>query len=241
MQEKNYLQKPGIDLILKQAFFYWSKTIAFQLMFSIIYFGIMFTALYFFALKFGILGYGAELQEALKQGVDAYVAKSQEIGATENAMYFTYSFLGTMIFLYPLNLGFFQIYRKIDLNEEIVIGDLFVGYNGLNFFKFIGYFLFWLMIYLLIWQTIILPFLWVLATLFIAPLMFFLDKRIFEALSINFKALKMFFVEILVCVLVAFLFKYLGFAVLFFGGLFTFPFWNAMIYALYKNIFVEKL
>ena len=86
--------------------------------------------------------------------------------------------------------------RLSNLNEEIVIGDLFVGYNGLNFFKFIGYFLFWLMIYLLIWQTIILPFLWVLATLFIAPLMFFLDKRIFEALSINFKALKMFFVEI---------------------------------------------
>lgn len=239
MQE-NYPQKPGIDFILKQAFYYWSKTLTFQLMFSVLYFGIMFTALFFFANYYGIWQYGAELQNALKQGTQAYIAKSQEIGATENAMYFTYTVLGTLVFLYPLNLGFFQIYRKLDLNEKLTISDLFVGYNGLNFFRYVSYFIFWFLTYLMIWQTIILPFVWILCTLFVAPLMFFLDKRIFEAISLNFKALKMYFLEIVVCVLVAFFFKYLGFGVLLIGGLFTFPFWNAMIYALYKNIFSEK-
>jgi len=50
----------------------------------------------------------------------------------------------------------------------------------------------------------------------------------------------MYFVEIMVCVIVAFLFKYLGFALFLIGGLFTFPFWNAMIYSLYKTVFSEK-
>jgi hypothetical protein len=65
--------------------------------------------------------------------------------------------------------------------------------------------------------TIILPFIWVVVTIFVAPLMFF-NNRSFEAISLNFKALKSHFVEIFVCVIVAFLFKYVGFAVFLIGG-----------------------
>lgn len=239
MQNK-YPQKPGIDFILKQAFFYWNKTLIYQLMFSIIYFAIFFTSISFFAAKYGIWEMNQELVEAFKIGTSEYLAKTSEIAQTDNYQKFMYGIFGTIIFLFPLNLGLFQIFKKMDLKEKIVIGDLFAGYNGLNFFKYIGYYIFWFFTYLMVAQTIILPVVWVFITIFVAPLMFFTDKRIFEAISLNFKALKMYFLEIFVCILVAFFFKYLGFGLFLIGGLFTFPFWNAMIYSLYKTVFSEK-
>ncbi|WP_027378747.1 hypothetical protein [Chryseobacterium daeguense] len=239
MQNK-YPQKPGLDFILKQAFFYWNKTLMYQLIFSIIYFAIFFTSIFFFASRYGILEQQQELMEAFKVSTQAYLAKANELGQSENSQYFSYAFLGTLVFLYPLNLGFFQIFRKIDLNEEIRLGDLFVGYNGFNFFKYLGYYLFWFMVYIMVLRTVILPVVLVCATLFVAPIMFFMNKTIFESISLNFKALKMYFLEIVVCVMVSVLFKYIGFAIFFIGGLFTFPFWNAMIYSLYKTIFSEK-
>lgn len=196
--------------------------------------------MFFFASRYGIWEQQQELAEALQAGTQAYVEKVTEISATENYQMFSYGILGTIIFLYPLNLGFFQIFRKIDTNEKIELSDLFAGYNGLNFFKYIGYFIFWFFIYLMLVQTIILAVVWVFVTLFVAPLMFFMDKRIFEAISLNFKALKMYFIEMFVCVMVAVIFKYVGFTLFLIGGLFTFPFWNAMIYSLYKTIFSEK-
>ncbi|MEG0927797.1 MULTISPECIES: hypothetical protein [Chryseobacterium] len=239
MQSK-YPQKPGIDFILKQAFYYWNKTLVFQLMFSIIFFGIFLTSLYFFGIKYEIWEQNQVLTEALNEGTKAYMEKISQLSATENYQMFTLAIWGTTAFLYPLNLGLFQIFRKLDLQEKIVLGDLFVGYNGLNFFKYLGYYLFWFMIYRLTVPTVLLAFVWVAMTVFVAPLMFFTDKRIFEAISLNFKALKIYFIEIMVCVLVAVLFKYLGFTLFLVGGLFTFPFWNAMIYSLYKTVFSEK-
>ncbi|WP_228451920.1 hypothetical protein [Chryseobacterium sp. G0186] len=239
MQSK-YPQKPGINFILKQAFFYWNKTLVFQLMFSMIFFGIFLTSLYFFGAKYGIWEQNQVLTDALKESTKAYMKKIAELSATENYQMFTLAIWGTTAFLYPLNLGMFQIFRKLDLREKIVIGDLFVGYNGLNFFKYLGYYLFWFMIYRLTVPTVLLAVIWVAMTVFVAPLMFFTDKRIFEAISLNFKALRIYFVEIMVCVFVAVLFKYLGFTLFLIGGLFTFPFWNAMIYSLYKTVFSEK-
>lgn len=239
MQNK-YPQKPGIDFILKQAFFYWNKTLIYQLMFSIIYFAIFFTSFAFFASKYGIWEMNQEFMEAFKIGTNEYLAKVSELTQTDNYQNFTFGIFATIIFLFPLNLGFFQIFKKMDLKEKIVLGDLFAGYNGLNFFKYIGYYIFWFFTYLLVTQTIILAVVWVFITIFVAPIMFFTDKRIFEAISLNFKALKMYFIEIFVCVIVATFFKYLGFGLFLVGGLFTFPFWNAMIYSLYKTVFAEK-
>ncbi|PWN58577.1 hypothetical protein C1634_021175 [Chryseobacterium viscerum] len=240
MMQNKYPQKPGIDFILKQAFFYWNKTLVFQLMFSIIFFGIFLTAIMLFGGKYEIFSYTQQLTEAFKQGTEAYMEKMAALSATENFQMFNLAIWATTAFLYPLNLGMFQIFRKIDLKEKIVIGDLFAGYNGLNFFKYVGYFLFWFFVYRFTAPTIILAVIWVAVTIFVAPLMFFTNKRIFEAISLNFKALKVYFVEIMVCVVVASLFKYLGFALFLIGGLFTFPFWNAMIYSLYKTVFTEK-
>ncbi len=240
MMQTKYPQKPGLDFILKQAFFYWNKTLVYQLMFSMIFFGIFLTSLFFFGERYGILEQNQMLAEAFKQGTKVYMEKIAELSATENYQMFTLAIWATMAFLYPLNLGMFQIFRKLDLKEKIELGDLFVGYNGLNFFKYLGYYIFWFLIYRFTIPTIFLAVIWVAMTIFVAPLMFFTNKRIFEAISLNLKALRMFFVEIIVCVIVAVLFKYLGFTLFLVGGLFTFPFWNAMIYSLYKTVFSEK-
>ncbi|MBW8522242.1 hypothetical protein K0U91_07135 [Chryseobacterium chendengshani] len=239
MQEK-YPQKPGLDFILKQAFYYWNRTLLFQVMFSIIYFAVFFTAFFFFLDYYEISSYNAELIDAFRQGQEAYLEQIQKMSTTENVIYFDYAFSGILIFLYPLNLGFFQIYRKIDLKEPISLGDLFAGYNGLNFFRYVSYFLFWFMFFRLTTVTVIVPIFWVMVTLFVAPLMFFQNKTIFEAVSMNWKILKTNFLEMLICVIVAFIFRYIGFALFFVGILFTFPFWNAMIYSLYKTIFKEE-
>lgn len=238
--ENKYPQKPGLDFILKQAFFYWNKTLIFQLMFSVLYFAIFFTSMFFFAEKFGVLEQQQQLMEAYQNGMDAYLAKAAELGQTDSSRYFSYALLGTLVFLYPLNLGFFQIFRKIDLKEKIEISDLLAGYSGTNFFRYISYGLFWFLIYAMIFNTLILPVIWVCITIFVAPMMFFMNRTLFESISLNFKALKMYFLEIFVCVMVAVIFKYIGFTLFFVGGLFTFPFWNAMIYSLYKTIFSEK-
>lgn len=240
MMQSKYPQKPGIDFILKQAFFYWNKTLIFQLIFSILYFGIFLTVIFVADLKYDIINQYIETTKYAKDGAEIYASELAKLAATENFQMFSLAIIGTTIFLYPLNMGFYQIYRKIDLNEKLELGDLLVGYNGLNFFKYIGYYIFWFFIYRFTVPTVVLAIIWVAVTLFVAPLMFFTDKRIFEAISLNFKALKMYYVEILVCTIVAFLFKYLGFTLFLVGGLFTFPFWNAMIYSLYKTVFSEK-
>ncbi|WP_344832895.1 hypothetical protein [Chryseobacterium ginsenosidimutans] len=239
MQNK-YPQKPGLDFILKQAFFYWNKTLVFQLIFSIMYFGILMTVFFFCDSKYGIMDQYIETSKYAKDGLQVYTAEIQKMLATDSLQNFSLWMMGTTIFLYPLNLGFYQIYRKIDLGEKLELGDLLVGYNGLNFFKYIGYYIFWYFIFAYTIQTIILGVLWVCITIFVAPMMFFMNKTIFESISLNLKALRMYFLEIFVCVIVAILFKYIGFALFFIGGLFTFPFWNAMIYSLYKTVFSEK-
>ncbi len=243
MQEK-YPQKPGIDFILKQAFYYWNKTLMFQLMFSIIYFAIFLTVFFYFSEKYGImnqfLGTASDYMKAGPTGMNEYKNSIAVIMGTEGFQNFYLGIVAVQVFLYPLNLGFFQIFKKIDLKETIVIGDLFAGYNGLNFLRYISYFIFWFFFYTFIAQTIILPVVWVMVTLFVAPLMFFQNKTIFEGIALNWKALKIYFIEILVCVIVSVLFKYIGFALFLVGGLLTLPFWNAMIYSLYKTIFEEK-
>ncbi|MFC3160129.1 hypothetical protein SAMN05443633_11917 [Chryseobacterium arachidis] len=238
--ESKYPQKPGLDFILKQAFLYWNKTLMFQLMFSIMYFGVFMTVFFMCDMKYGIIGEFNEVSKYLQDGMQAYVTELNKLVATENYQNFSLWMMGTTIFLYPLNLGFYQIYRKIDLGEKPELADLFVGYNGLNFFKYISFYIFWYFIFKFTAPTIILAVIWVCITIFVAPMMFFMNKTIFESISLNFKALKMYFLEIFVCVIVAVIFKYIGFLLFFVGALFTFPFWNAMIYSLYKTIFSEK-
>lgn len=170
---------------------------------------------------------------------EEYQAAAVKLAEKPEMQKFYYLMMATLVFLFPLNMGFYRIYRKIDLKEKFDLVDLFAGYMGINFFIYSSYYLFWIIIFGYTMPTLVLAPVWIFMTLFSAPLMFFMDKRIFESIAINFKALKLFFPEILVCMLVAVIFKYLGMLTII-AGFFTFPFVNAMIYALYRSIFNEK-
>ena len=76
----------------------------------------------------------------------------------------------------------------MDKAEEISVGDLFVGFEGSSFFKYIGYALFWGGIYYISKMTLFLAPVWVLLTLFVGPLMFFNNLNIQESLKLSFQA-----------------------------------------------------
>ncbi len=237
------LQSPsptGLDILLKKAFGYWSKTLFYQLIFSVTYFSVFFIVWFGVAQRYGLLDDFMAIFGRQGASIAEVQAEFQKIVKMPEYYNLSLATVFVMSFLFPLNMGFFQIYRKIDLNEKFGFDDLFSGYNGLNFFKFSSYFLFWIFVYQYTMITVVLGVAWVFVTMFVAPLMFFMNQRIFEAISLNFKALKLYPLEIAVCVLVAILFRYSGMLIFFFGILFTFPFWNAMIYTLYSKIFAEK-
>lgn len=227
------------DKILKKAFTYWGRTIVYQLLFSLISLSVFLSIGYYAALRYGVLDLYLGLSEKLQQGIEQYQQGVQEMMSQPGFMNFYWIMVATAVFLYPLNLGLFAVYRKLDTQERPKVSDLFLGYAGKNFFIFASFYLFWLLIYIYTVPTIILAVVWVLITLFSAPLMFFLDKKMLETLSLNYKALKRFPMEILLCCMVAVLFKYGGIFTIV-GALFTYPFWNAIIYSLYSSLFNEK-
>ncbi len=236
--EQDYPQKTGIDKILKEAFSYWNQTLMYNIIFSLIYFSVSFIVLYYFGMKYGLLQKFEDIFPLALKNPTAYRTAAQEIMQTGEAMKFSYVLLAVFAFLYPLNLGLMKMFRKIDLKQKINFEDLFAGYNGTNFFIYASFFLFWYIIFEYAKLLVIPAVLWVFVTLFCAPLMFFMDKRIMESIQLTIKALRGNFITVFVCVLVAILFRYIGiFSII--GALFTFPFWNAMIYAMYKNFFRE--
>lgn len=229
----------GIDQIIAQAFNYWKATLKYQVLFSIIYFSLLFLFSYYLFNYFGLMESMTELSNILMKDRDLFMKKFSEFAQQPNTQnYILYMVIAKAV-IYPLNIGFYQIYRNMDEKLPVTMDDLFAGFKGVNFFRYFGYALFWGMIALYANSFLPLGLAWVLLTLFNAPLMFFMEKSIFDSIAINFQALRAAFIPIILGVMVAFLFSYAGALVFFIGYAFTFPFWNAMIYTLYKNIFNE--
>lgn len=236
--QTDYPQKPGINFFLKQAFFYWNRTILYQLIFSVIYFSIFIFVSVYFLNYFGLMEKYTLIFQQHSEDFVKYQSEVQKLYMTPEFQNVFWVIIALKVFLYPLNLGFFKIFRKLDSNEKIEIKDLFSGYEGINFFLYTSFYLFWFFIYYYSISTFFLGIIWVVITLFCAPLMFFMNKSIFSGIKLSVKAFRMYPVEILVCIFVAILYKYVGFLT-FFGAFFTYPFWNSMIYALYKTVFSE--
>lgn len=235
---ENNSSKFSIASVCREAFGYWWKTIGYQMLFGIIYFSIFISVIYYAAGHLGLLEPYLAASDKVLTNNALYIEEMRKIYQSDAYQSFYWIFIGTSVFLFPLNLGFYKIYRKMDLKEKVKLEDLFSGYQGINFFIYTGYYLFWVSVFNIVFPTLLLPFIWVFITLFSAPLTFFMKKTIFEGIGLSIKALRLYFIEIIICGIVALLFKYLGLFSLF-GAIFTFSFWNAMIYALYKNIFTE--
>lgn len=238
--EKNYPQQSGIKAILLDAFNYWNRTISFQVMYSLLYFSLFFLGYFYLFRYFGLWDEFAQYQDLARTDFPAFNQKMQEIAQLPQTRNFALAVFGLFALINPLNVGFYKIYRKLDLKEKPQMNDLFAGYLGFDFFKFFGFYLFWMIIFTSANSLLILGIVWVFITLFSIPLMFFMDVKTFEGIGLTIKGLKRDFVTILISVIVALLFSLSGILLFGFGFLFTFPFWNAVIYSLYKNYYHEN-
>lgn len=238
--EKNYPQKVGIQELLKTAFTYWSKTLFYQVSFSLLFFSLFFLGYFYLFQYFGLWDEISQHSELYKTDIDAFSKKIEEVMKLPQAQSFVLSTFILLSFLNPLNVGFYKIYRKIDLKEKVELNDLFAGYLGFDFFKFFGFYLFWLFVFSYANSLLLLGFVWIFLTLFSVPLMFFMNINSFEGVGLTLKGLKRDFTTIFICVIIAVLFSFSGIFLFGFGFLFTFPFWHAMIYSLYQHNFKEN-
>ena len=238
--DKNYPQKVSIQEILKTAFSYWNRTLFYQIAFSLLYFSMFFLGYFFLFKYFGLWDEMMQHSELLKTDFVAFNKKMEEVSKLPQTQSFLLGIFFLFAFLNPLNVGFYKIYRKIDLKEAISLNDLFAGYIGYAFFKFFGFYLFWMIIFSYANSFLLLGLVWVLLTIFSVPLMFFMNVNTIEGIKLTVKGLKKDFTTIFISVLIAALFSFSGLLLFGFGFLLTFPFWHAMIYTLYQQFFKEN-
>lgn len=238
--EKNYPQKVGMQEILKTAFSYWNRTLFYQVAFSLLYFSLFFLGYFYLFKYFGLWDEMSQHSELLKTDFPAFNKKMEEVALLPQTQSFLLGIFFLFAFLNPLNVGFYKIYRKLDLNEKVTMNDLFAGYLGFDFFKFFGFYLFWMIIFSYANSLLLLGVVWIILTLFSVPLMFFMNVNTIEGIKLTVKGLKQDFSTIVLSVLVATLFSLSGLLLFGVGFLFTFPFWHAMIYTLYQHVFKEN-
>ena len=233
-------RKISLDYVIKQSFKYWSSTLFYQLIFTLIYFSTLLILGKFLLDYYEIYPKIQEIAPLMSSNPDEFSTAIQEITFSDNFKYFSMMVIVATAIIYPLNIGFFKIYTLIDAHKKVNINDLFAGFSGSNFFKFFGYYLLWGGIYFYLKPLVIPGFLWIMFTIFVAPLLYFTPMNLTEALKISFKVVGGNFFIIAACSVLAIIFSYAGIFLCFFGLFFTFPFWNAIIYTLFKSYFRIK-
>lgn len=229
-------QKPEIGKILTEAYQYWMRTLPFQFLFSAIYFAIfIFASMYAFR-YYGLFEKVNQFSQLMYSDFPAFTKKYEALMKTENALLFSVAVLVIKSIIYPLNIGFLKIYRKLDIGEQPEISDLFVGFRGHYFFIFVIFSLFWNFTnnYLFIFSIIWMPML-----LLVPSLMFFKNYNFIEAFRISLQTFGKNILLMIILVLVSLLISFSGFLAFGFGLFLTFPFWNAMIYVLYKHLIAD--
>jgi len=232
-------QKPEIGKILTEAYQYWMRTLPFQMLFSLIYFSvIMFAGAYAFR-YYGLFEEVNRFSQLMYSDFPAFTEKYEELMKTENAMYFTMVILVIKSVIFPLNIGFLKIYRKLDIGEPVSTSDLFAGFQGHYFFLFLIYSLFWNILnsYILIFPP--LSVFWMGMMMFVPALVFYKNYNFFQAFKTSVQVFQKNIILILVTCLASILISYCGIIAFFFGIFLTFPFWNAVIYVLYKNLIAD--
>ena len=225
--------KPEIGKILTEAYQYWMRTLPFQFLFCVIYFAItLFAGSYAFR-YYGLFDEVQKFQGLIYTDGKAFLNKYGELMQTENALLFLQVMIVIKAVIFPLNIGFLKIYRKLDLGEKPETGDLFAGFQGSYFFVFVTYSLAWSLVnnFLSIFSL-----LWIPMALFVPALIFFKGFNYFQSFKISVQTFQRNFVLLFIAMVVSILFSYSGFIMFFFGIFITFPFWNAMIYVLYKHL-----
>jgi hypothetical protein len=237
MEQQNYPQKIGIKEILSIAFNYWNRTLLFQFVYSLLYLSLFFFGYFYLFRYFGLWNEFSQYSDLMRTDFPAFNKKMEEIAKLPKTANFALSIFVLLALINPLNVGFYKVYRKLDLGEKPEINDLFAGYLGFDFFKFFGFYLFWIIIFSYANSLFILGIVWFFITLFSIPLMFFMNVSIFQSINLTVKGLRKDLITVMIGVFVAFLFSMSGILLFGLGFLFTFPFGNAMIYSLYQHYY----
>lgn len=240
-------QKPTEQLrigdILSRAFHYWSRTFVYQVMFALLFLSLLISVFMYALDYYGLFDSYVKSIEAFSKGAEGaaeYAKIQQTIAANPNYSNFSWVLIITMVLLFPLHMGFYKMFRKIDDGEKVKSEDMFAGYLGVNFFIYSSYYLFWVLLLGIFSKIFIgLALLWIALTIFSAPLMFFRNVRVFESLGLNFNAWKVHFPAMLIATVVALALKFIGLITMV-GIIFVFGFSNALIYSLYREIFKEE-
>lgn len=228
--------KPEIGKLLTEAYEYWMRTLPFQFLFCVIYFSVTMFAGSFAFRYYGLFEEIQKFQGLIYTDYKAFLDKYTVLMQTDNAVLFLQVMIVIKAVIFPLNIGFLKIYRKLDLGEKPETSDLFAGFQGHYFFMFVIYSLAWSMInnFLSVFTLI-----WIPMMLFIPALIFFKGFNYFQAFKISVQTFQQNLILIFVATIVSILFSYCGFIVFFFGIFITFPFWNVMIYVLYKHLIAD--
>lgn len=239
MNNSQPIHKISLEEVFKKAFFYWKSTLFFQFVVTVLYFGITLYAgvqlsKYYFGDKM------TQFTPELLSNTKEFLNRISQLMQSENGSYFQIALALIKAAMFPLNIGLFKIYTLIDEKKTPQFSDILEGYSGSNFFKFWGYAIFWGVVFQLGISFILPGVIWVFITLFVGPLLYFTPLRMMEAINLSAKVVFANWAVILPCAIVAFLFSYSGFMVFFFGFLLTYPFWNAIIYTLFKKYFNIK-
>ncbi|MFN3020222.1 hypothetical protein ACK1KB_04445 [Chryseobacterium sp. TY3] len=229
-----------INIVLSRAFALWSNTMKFQISFSIFYFAILLVLASFAFNYFGINKKVEDFAPLIQSDPDAFMAKLRELAVTPEYSNFVYVIVLIKALVFPLNIGMYKVYALKEMGENPGLNDMLAGYQGISFFKYFTYGIFWGCVYYLCSIFAPLLLVWVLVTFFVSPLMFFTNINSFQAIGKSIQAIRANFFTIFVCTIVAILFSYCGILMFGFGILLTFPFWNAIIYSCFRQIFTIR-
>ena len=238
--ENDYPEKIKIEHILKTAFSYWNKTLVYQISYSLLFFSLFFLGYFFLFRYFGLWAELNQHRDLIQTDFPAFNKKVEEISKLPQAQGFILGVFFLLAFINPLNVGFYEIYRKIDMAEPVLMNDLFAGFRGFTFFKFFGFYLFWFIIFSYASSLLFLGLIWIFLTLFSVPLMYFMNVNTFEGIKLSFKGLKANFTTVLLVLVVSVIFSLSGLLLFGIGFLLTFPFIHAVIYTLYQQLFKEN-
>lgn len=226
-----------MEKVISEAFGLWKSVMRYNLMFSLLYFGLLMVFVNTILVHEGILDKMMAIIPMVQKNPEVFVNRMELLFNTEEFANASLMIIICKGLIYPLHIGLIKIYRKVESKEEILVKDIFEGYSGVNFFKFTSYYIAWVMIFNFAQQLLIVPgVLWIMLTMLVPLLIYFKREPMGMALLWNFKLVKDNFGLFLVCVLVAVLFSYAGGILFLIGYLLTFPFWNSIIYVLYKHV-----
>lgn len=239
------MNKISIEKVFLEAVQRWRAVMLYNVLYSVLYYGLSIILSYAVFRYIGIWDKLMELYPILEKNPQVYANRLQSLLQMEE--YATLPLLLLVItgVVFPLNVGMLNVLQKKSKSEPIEFNDLLDGYNGANFFKYATYYILWVMIYnsfaILSYMGWGLMFLWVIFTLMVVPIMYFRKEPLGLAIISSFQGVRSNFLLILVCTIIATIFSRLGLLMMLLGGIFTAPFWLAMIYTLYLKLFPNNI